>query len=233
MSVLLFVPESSAAVPIDWGKVPEKSKEIFLRSYCVEYVEITDEETTIETIKKPLPQTFGGLAEHFHGTKIFGYMKPELCQLLLDISEFGLKHEKSNEQGLPVGPRFYMKLGNELWFLLFSPGDKEGVAHGFTTVKFPPPDVRFENLKAEYAAEAEKYREVAENFDKKLVDEVRRMSIIGVISKNRLAGWEAFTMERRLQEAQLENPIFTLHDDHPSFIARRRKIHESLSRRSS
>ena len=148
-SFLRFIPKSSAAVPIDWSIAPEKSKQYFQDNYNF-YVEpepeITDEEDTakedtaseeVTAIReeRPLPQTIGGLAACFHEKKFFGYMKPELCQFLLDVSEFGLKHEKSNEHGLSVGPLFYMKYGWELWFLLFTPRDNEGVSSGCT--KFP------------------------------------------------------------------------------------------------
>ena len=119
-------------------------------------------------------------------------MEPKLCQLLLDINEFGLKHERSNGRGFPVGPRFYMKCGSNLWFLLFAPGKNEGMASGFTTsAKFPPLD-HFEEWEAAVAAEAEKDREMAEIFDKKLVDEVSRLNIVGVFGMKKLAGWEAY-----------------------------------------
>ena len=84
-SRLRFIPESSAAVPIDWSKIPKKSKKFFV-DVCVSS-RITNE----DTIERSLPQTIGGLAESFHEKKFFGYMQPELCQLLLDINEFGLQ----------------------------------------------------------------------------------------------------------------------------------------------
>ena len=81
VSILRFIPESSAAVPIDWSKIPENSKQ-----YFVDYYETS------------FPETIGGLATTFHETKFFSYLRPELCQLLLDISEFGLKPEGLKNQ---------------------------------------------------------------------------------------------------------------------------------------
>ena len=89
-----------------------------------------------------------------------------------------------------------MKYGWELWFLLFTPGDNEGVSSGCT--KFPQ---HFED-DWDDAAETEKDKEVAEIFDKKLADEVSRLSTLGVLTTKRLAGWEAFTMMSYLQETQ-------------------------------
>jgi hypothetical protein len=219
-SLLRFVPKSSADVPIDWNKVPEKSKQYF-RDFWVDTRRITDEDAASE--ERSLPQTIGGLTEYFHKKKFFSYMKPELCQLLLDIGEFGLKCEESQELGLQVGPRFYMKFGSEMWFLLFAPGDKEGVALGFSAGKSPDPgdEVDFEE-------EAEKDREVAEIFDKKLVDEVSRFGILGIIARERLAGWEAFTMKSQLEEAQLARAMFSLPPDHPYFVEFARSLFTSF-----
>lgn len=60
--------------------------------------------------------------------------------------------------------------------------------------KLPFPNIDDED---EDAAEVEKDREVtvAENFDKKLVDEVSRCGILPALTLNRLAGWEAETLK--------------------------------------
>ena len=120
--------------------------------------------------------------------KFFGYIRPELCQILLDISEFGLKHDKTEEPGLSVGPRFYMKYGSEIWFMLFEPETKGGGVLGFQDSTKLRPDSDFDD-EDEDAAKVEKDREVAENFDK-LVDEVSRFGILRVLTSNSLAGWE-------------------------------------------
>lgn len=185
VSLLRFIPKSSAAAPINWSKIPEKSKQYF--------VQITAQG---EDTKRSLPQNIGGLAESFHERNFFGYMNPELCQLLLDISEFGLKKEKPYVHalhGLPVGPRFYMKCGSKMWFLLFAPEDKGGV-YGYNA-KLP-------NLDDDEDAEAKKDKELAEIFDEKLVDEVGRISILNIFLSKRLAGWEAHTLESTLEQVR-------------------------------
>jgi len=199
---LRFVPKSSAAVPIDWSKVPEKSKQYFLKVWARNPFPF---ETPIE--ERSLPQTIGGLAESFHERKFISYFGPELCQLLLDISEFGLQPENFKDLGLPVGPRFYVKSSYEVWFVLFAPGEKEGAAAGFSD-ELPCPDVEDED------AEAEKDREVAEKFDKK-----------------RLAGWEANTLENYLKEAQLADAMLSLPSDHPAAVGYMRNVFASLRRR--
>jgi hypothetical protein len=208
-SLLRFTPESSAAVPIDWSKIPEESKH---------YIWLLGEDNS-------LPQTIGDLAESFHEKKVFGYLGPELCQLLLDISEFGLKDEKSDGPGIPlaVGPWFYMKYGSEVWFLLFEPGRKGG-SSGYSA-KLPDPDYEDEDWEA---VEAEKDGEVAEIFDKKLVDEVSRFGILRVLGSNRLAGWEAHPLESSLEQAQFGNAMMSLPLHHPARVGYIRGLFDFL-----
>jgi len=182
---LRFVPKSSAAVPIDWSKVPEKSKQYFLKVWARNPFPF---ETPIE--ERSLPQTIGGLAESFHERKFISYFGPELCQLLLDISEFGLQPaNKLTYRGRPVGPRFYMKYDSKVWFVLFSPGKKEGAATGYSAKVSYPDQNR------------EKDKKVAERFDEKLVHEVRRLDILRIFAHKRLAGWKANTLKNNLAEA--------------------------------
>jgi hypothetical protein len=194
-SFLRFVPKSSAAVPIDWSKIPENSKKYYVEAWAP-YSE-SDEDTASE--ERSFPQTIGDLAVRFHEAKFFGYLGSELCQLLIDISKFGLKYasEQLKEPGLSVGPRFYMKYSSEVWFVLFSE-EKEGAigCSGKLPLAYIDEDEDWE------AAEAENDREVAETFDKKLEDEVSRWGIIGVLASKRLAGWDAYTLGSSLEEAQ-------------------------------
>ena len=225
ISYLRFIPKSSEAVPIDWSKVPEKSKKYVLGCWSPgahRLCEVVDEDTASEEVP---PQTFGDLVKCFHETKFMSYFGVELVQLLMDISKFGLKPEKSEEHGYPVGPRFYMKCNSEVWFLLFAPGEEEGGVCGYSA-ELPDFKVRHgievDDWDDAVAAEAEKDREVAENFDKKLVDEVSRLGNIQVLScvkvLKRLAGWEASTFTTDLEESQLACAILTLPRGHPVFV---------------
>jgi len=87
-STLRLVPTSSASIPIDWSRVPEKMKKFLLERWGY------DQENEVESPQ--LPATIGDLAKMFDESKFFGYMGPELCTLLLDISEFGLRHQGCN-----------------------------------------------------------------------------------------------------------------------------------------
>ena len=91
LSYLLFIPKSSEAVPIDWSKVPEKSKKYFLDFWAHRPDEVVDEDTASEDVP---PQTFGDLVKCFHETKFISYFGSVLLQLLIDIGKFGLKPEK-------------------------------------------------------------------------------------------------------------------------------------------
>ena len=73
-SSLRLVPDSSASIPIDWTHIPEASKKWLLGN-----------------VQGPLPATIGELAKMMDETRFFGYMRSELCTLLMDISELGLK----------------------------------------------------------------------------------------------------------------------------------------------
>ena len=235
MSILRFIPKSSEAAPIDWSKVPEKSKQYFL-DFWAPVLDDVDEDTSKDTLseetscedisnedtaskERVLPQTIGGLVKYFDGARKFiSYFTPELIQFLIDIGKFGLKPEKSDGHGCPVGPRFYMKFDTKVWFLLFAPGEKEGGVCGFSA-KLPDVSRGIEDWDAAEAAEAEKDREVAENFDKKLVDEVSRLGNIQVFAVLKsLAGWEAFTFKSCLEKSQLADTLMTLPQGHPVYV---------------
>ncbi|KIL64214.1 hypothetical protein M378DRAFT_63700, partial [Amanita muscaria Koide BX008] len=119
-SSLRFVPASQSATPIDWTRVPEATKKYLIGQYGYDWETRND---------KPLPATIADLAKLFDETKFFGYFKSSLLVALMDISEFGLQPTPSTLGGsiAQVGPRFYMKYTEQVWFLLFAPGTRECV----------------------------------------------------------------------------------------------------------
>lgn len=63
-------------------------------------------------------------------SKFFGYMDPERSTLPLHISEFGLTPSnaiRESSAGFPVGPHFYMKYLDQIWFVLLVPGERDGI----------------------------------------------------------------------------------------------------------
>lgn len=56
---------------------------------------------------------------------------------------------------------------------------------------------------------------MAEIFDKKLVDEVSRLTGIGKLPSERLAGWDAFTLKASLEDTQFAIVMMSLPRDHP------------------
>ncbi len=114
-SYLLLVPTSVANIPIDWSRVPEASKEKLLQ-WAYDWDNLG--------VARPLPATIEDLAKMLDESKFFGYFEPDVCIMLMDISEFGLE-EKSPLGHIKAGPRFYMKYLEQVWFLLFTPGKRD------------------------------------------------------------------------------------------------------------
>ncbi|EDR13858.1 uncharacterized protein LACBIDRAFT_321476 [Laccaria bicolor S238N-H82] len=111
-------------------------------------------------------------AKMFDESKFFGYMTPELCTLLLDISEYGLAKPHPTETGIPVGPRFYMKYLSEVWFVLFVSGCRDGIT-GYSP-EIPDIEDLDEDEDAYGEQEAEgiaREKVLAEDYDVKLCEE--------------------------------------------------------------
>ena len=207
-SSLRLVPASSATVPIDWSKVPEASKKFFLEGWG------TDWETEK---KRPLPATIGELAKMLDESKFFGYMEPERCTLVLDISQFGLTQPDTIPgpgQGFLVGPHFYMKYLEQIWFILFVPGKRDGIL-GFS------PKIPYSYSDGEYDEEAQIAREkqVAEDYEPRLCEEISRWGTLGAVSRKKVAGWDSLTVKSSLETAQMYEAVMTLPRDHPAHRA--------------
>ena len=112
-SYLRYVPPSVADIPIDWSRVPKETKE-HMALWAYDWK---------KKATRPLPVTIKELADWFDQSKFFGYFDPKLCKVVMDISEFGLK----GKGGFHVGPRFYMKYLEQVWYLLFTPGERDCV----------------------------------------------------------------------------------------------------------
>ena len=202
-SDLRFVPSSCATIPIDWSKVPEASKQYLLECWGTRYPSDSDSESS-SSIKTPtLPATIEDLAKRFHETRFFGYITPEVCALLLDISELGLvEPHLTKTTGLPVGPRFYMKYLNQIWFVLFVPGSRDGITGYSPEMPYTDDWYEDEGIARDKA--------LAEDYDAKLCEEVSRMGALGAVASNKVAGWKASTLESDMEFAQMANEIMQL-----------------------
>ena len=207
-SYLRLVPASSATVPIDWSKVPEASKKFLLKGWGTDWA--TEK-------KRPLPATIGELAKMLDESKFFGYIEPERCTLVLDISEFGLTQPDTISgpgQGFPVGPHFYMRYLDQVWFVLFVPGKRDAIL-GFS------PNIPYSDGDGEY----DEYEEIArdkqmvEEYEPKLCEEISRWGTLGVVSRKQVAGWESVAMKSSLETAQMYEAVMTLPRDHPAHRA--------------
>jgi hypothetical protein len=204
-SFLRLVPASSATSPIDWTRIPEASKKYLLG--CWGGWSEPDGQ---------FPATINDLARMFHESKFFGYMRPETCTLLLDISEFGLPADadaivEANDPVLPVRPRFYMKYLSQVWFVLFMPGQRDGII-GWS------PDVPQGTTSDDEDEELEVAHDkvLAEEFDPRLSEEVRRWGTHGVLILNAVTGWESSTLKDTLERTQLSRAIlWGLPSGHP------------------
>ncbi|EDR01393.1 uncharacterized protein LACBIDRAFT_333302 [Laccaria bicolor S238N-H82] len=148
----------------------------------------------------------------FDGYKFFGYMTPELCTLLLDISEFGLvkPHSSTETPGLPVGPRFYMKYLSEIWFVLFVPGCRDGITGYSPEI----PDIEdldededsYEEQEAEGIA---REKALAEDYDAKLLAKLltKTLKYLNLTAQWRkcAAPWKAESVEDELDKAKVNS----------------------------
>ena len=207
-SYLRLVPASSATVPIDWSKVPEASKKFLLKGWGTDWA--TEK-------KRPLPATIGKLAKMLDESKFFGYIEPERCTLVLDISEFGLTQPDTisgPSQRFPVGTHFYMKYLDQVWFVLFVPG-KRDVVLGFS------PNIPYSDGDGEY----DEYEEIArdkqmvEEYEPKLCEEISRWGTLGAVSRKQVGEWESVAMKSSLETAQMYEAVMTLPRDHPAHRA--------------
>jgi len=163
----------------------------------------TDWET--ET-KRPLPETIGELAKMLDDSKFFGYMEPERCTIVLDISEFGLTKPDTTPgpgQGFPVGPHFYMKYHGQVWFILFLPGERDGILG--SSPKIPYSEGEDEQIARD--------KKVAEDYEPKLCEEISRWGTLGAISREKVAGWESVMVKSNLETTQMYKAILTLPRD--------------------
>ena len=209
-SFLRLVPASSASIPIDWTHIPEATKKILLDGWGYDWE---------NEVQRPLPVTIGELAKMFDESKFFGYMSPDLCTILMDISELGLKDQASEE---PVFPRFYMKYLEAVWFILFFPGKRDGIT-GYG------PDI--DNLDADDKVSQD--TALAQQFDEKLTQELsqRATATFMVNITKRLCGWDASMLQSNLQIVQLMEALRTLPLDHPAHIGMVRDVMSSIHRR--
>ena len=209
MSSLRLVPASMANIPIDWTRVPEASMKKLAKWGH-------DWENEV-MVTKPLPKTFGDLAKWFDESKFFGYFGPELCTLIMDFSEFAFQ-AASNQ----TGPRFYMKYREQIWFLLFTPGKRNCImGHSDNIAHEGEDDSEYERWAAEEVV-------LAEKFDARLERDVLEGKAGMVEFTQKLAGWNAHTLESYLETGQLGDAMISLPMSHP---ARKAFISSMLSGR--
>jgi hypothetical protein len=221
-SDLRLVPDSSASIPIDWTRIPEATKKYFLKGWGYDWE---------NKVQRSLPATIGELAKMLHESKFFGYMRPEQCTLLMDISELGLK----DQQASGVLPRFYMKYLEAVWFILFLPGERNGIS-GHS------PDIDVDEVSDDEDEDEEEQRritkitketELAQEFDRKLTREIPRLrgGTHMVNITKRLCGWDASMLEQSLESAQFLKAIMTLPSSHPAYTAMMSDVFSSIRRR--
>jgi hypothetical protein len=238
MRDIRFIPDSSASTPIDWTRVPEASKKFLLAGWGYDWETQSD---------RPLPATVGDLAKMFSANgRFFGYFRSILCTLLMDISEFGL--EVVSGPGTQVGPRFYMKHMEQVWFLLFMPGKRDCISgYSEDIIREEVDEYEDENEEVDEDKDGDKDKEeedeeedermiermeieIAKKFDLKLVREVSKGAADIVDITKKLGGWEATMLHQDLEVAQFHEAIMTLPSSHPASIAHRENMMENIRR---
>jgi len=227
-SSLRFIPASSSTIPINWTRVPEATKKALLEFYGYDWKNKTT---------KPLPETVADLAKMFDDTKFFGYFRPEVLTILMDISEFGLQAATpTGQSNFQVGPRFYMTYLDEVWFFLFAPGERDCISgHSGRITR----EIEEEIEEEDYDDEEEDYDEIkmaadetaiAKEFDVKLEQEISRGMACLVGHTNQLGGWEATTAKNDLEFSQYAAAIMKLPSSHPMYRGLMQGLFSSLSR---
>jgi len=136
---------------------------------------------------------------------------------------------------MEAGPRFYMTYLEEVWFLLFAPGTRNCISGYSEKVDWKTydgddedeepifDDEEDERVKAEKLA-------IAQKFDIKLEQEVKRGADIMVEVSKKLAGWDATTMGSDLQFSQYATAMMTLPGVHPAKQALAQNVWSSIRR---
>lgn len=195
-SALRFVPASIASTPIDWSRIPEATKKKFLERWGYDWMNEVD---------RPLPTTIADLAKTFDESKFFGYFSSDLCEIIMDISEFGL--QAAPDQDI-AGPRFYMKYLEQVWYLLFIPGKRDCIMGNSPDIAIKDEDEDERQVADEVA--------LAQQFDARLEQDVSRGLATLVKYSQKLGGWSASTLESTLESAQYAEAIMTLPHSHPA-----------------
>ena len=157
--------------------------------------------------------TVADLAKMFDESKFFGYFESNLLTTLMDISEFGLQAATPSGRSIAqVGPRFYMKYLDQVWFLLFAPG-KRDCTMGYSDDIIWKTEV--DDNHDTYSKMAADEAAMAQEFDVKLEQAVSQgMGQLVDITK-KLCGWHACMLQSSLESSQYTDAIWTLPDSHP------------------
>lgn len=178
--------------------------------------------------------TIGELANAFNESKFFGYFHPELRTLLFDISEFGLSSSDipgQTRQPLQLGPRFYMRYLEQIWFLIFIPGKRDGIT-GYSPTVREMNEEDFEEYEEYEKARVSEELEIAQTFDaqlKKRTPSAEASDCMLMLSAE-IGGWQAMSFKQSLEQAQLASAMLSLPVDHPMSRAYMRGVFANLRR---
>ncbi|KAM6499156.1 hypothetical protein JOM56_004664 [Amanita muscaria] len=146
----------------------------------------------------------------FDEAKFFGYLTSGILTVLMDISEFGLKPTPLVH--CQVGPRFYMKYLDQVWFFLFAPGTRECIMGNSDDIVRNAKDYDdglWEKMAADETA-------MAQTYDVRLEREVSLGMDKLVKFTKKLGGWTATTVQSSLENTQYVEAIMTLPYSHPA-----------------
>jgi hypothetical protein len=103
-----------------------------------------------------------------------------------------------------------MKYLEQIWFILFVPGSRDGIS-GYS------PDIPYSDDWFEDTGIA-RDKALAEDYDAKLCKEVSRIGTLGVVAGKKVAGWKANTLESDMEFAQMAEAIMGLPTNHPARV---------------
>jgi hypothetical protein len=118
------------------------------------------------------------------------------------------------DQSTQVGPCFYMKYLEQVWFFLFMPGKRDCIS-GYSHDVIEKDDDGYDDEEENKRLLAEEI-EIAQKFDLKLTREVSQGVAEFVAITKKLGGWDALMVNQDLEgaqyvEAMMKNVMSSVH----------------------
>ncbi|KIK06041.1 hypothetical protein K443DRAFT_674605 [Laccaria amethystina LaAM-08-1] len=113
-----------------------------------------------------------------------------------------------------------MKAVNQVCFILFVPGSRDGITGYSPKITYTKDEDKDGGIAHDKA--------LAEDYDMKLSEEVRRIRTAGAVARKKVAGWQSSTLKSTLQDEQMYEVILKLPEDHPAYVAMMQGVRRAI-----